>query len=75
MIAEQVQRWRSENVQFFDATRVFDSEPAHVYMDDCCHYTQAGNYMLADFIAASILKVRRDRGEIDGRPVAAHWSA
>jgi hypothetical protein len=44
------------NVQFFDATRVFDSEPAHVYVDDCCHYTQAGNYILADFIAASILK-------------------
>src|SRR5262245_26401886 len=44
------------NVQFFDATRVFDNEPAHMYMDDCCHYTQAGNYILADFIAASILK-------------------
>ena len=43
------------NVQFFDATRVFDKEPAHMYMDDCCHYTQAGNYILADFIAASIL--------------------
>jgi hypothetical protein len=25
-------------------------------MDDCCHYTQAGNYILADFIAASIVK-------------------
>ena len=46
---------REQNVRFFDATRVFDREPAHVYMDDCCHYTQAGNYVLADFIAASIL--------------------
>ena len=46
---------REKNVRFFDATRVFDREPAHVYMDDCCHYTQAGNYVLADFIAASIL--------------------
>jgi hypothetical protein len=44
------------NVQFFDATRVFDRAPAQMYMDDCCHYTQAGNYVLADFIAASILK-------------------
>jgi len=42
-------------VRFFDATHVFDREPAHVYMDDCCRYTQAGNYILADFIAASIL--------------------
>ena len=44
------------DVQFFDATRVFDKEAAHVYIDDCCHYTQVGNYVLADFIAASILK-------------------
>jgi hypothetical protein len=44
------------NVQFFDATRLFDKELAHMYMDDCCHYTQAGNYILADFIAASILE-------------------
>jgi hypothetical protein len=45
----------ASNVRFFDATHVFDREPAHVYMDDCCHYTQAGNYLLADYIAASIL--------------------
>jgi hypothetical protein len=45
----------ASSVRFFDATHVFDREPAHVYMDDCCHYTQAGNYLLADFIAASIL--------------------
>jgi hypothetical protein len=45
----------ASNVRFFDATHVFDREPVHVYMDDCCHYTQAGNYLLADFIAASIL--------------------
>ena len=46
---------RQSDVHFFDATRVFDREPADVYMDDCCHYTQAGNYILADFIASSIL--------------------
>ena len=46
---------QTKNVRFFDATHVFDREPAHMYMDDCCHYTQAGNYALADFVAASIL--------------------
>ncbi len=44
-----------QNVAFFDATRVFDAEPAPVYMDNCCHYTLAGNHRLADFVAASIL--------------------
>jgi hypothetical protein len=42
-------------VSFFDATRVLDREPAPVYLDECCHYTVAGNRVLADFIAASIL--------------------
>jgi hypothetical protein len=55
MVAEGA-RLSERNVRFFDATRVFDREPAHVYMDDCCHYTQAGNYILADFIATSILR-------------------
>lgn len=42
-------------VAFVDATGVFDSEPAAVYMDNCCHYTRVGNQRLAEFIAASIL--------------------
>ncbi|MBI3049590.1 MAG: hypothetical protein HYY76_14900 [Acidobacteria bacterium] len=46
---------RARNVRFFDATRVLDGEPAPVYMDNCCHYTLTGNYLLAEFIAASIL--------------------
>lgn len=47
---------RARNVRFVDATRVLDGDPAPVYMDNCCHYTLAGNYVLADFIAASILE-------------------
>jgi hypothetical protein len=43
------------NVRFLDATRVLDREPAPVYIDNCCHYTLAGNNLLADFIAASVL--------------------
>jgi hypothetical protein len=39
---------------FFNATMVFDREPAQVYMDNCCHYTRTGNVLLADFIAKSI---------------------
>ena len=48
-------RLRGAGIRFFDATHVFDREPAPVYMDDCCHYTLVGNQLLADFIAASIL--------------------
>ena len=40
---------------FFNGIGIFDNEPAPVYMDNCCHYTLAGNQRLADFVAASIL--------------------
>jgi hypothetical protein len=40
---------------FFDGTRIFDSEPAPVYIDNCCHYTRVGNLRLADFLARAII--------------------
>ena len=42
-------------VRFLDATRVFDNQPAAVYVDDCCHYTRQGNEILADYIAERML--------------------
>ena len=55
LVATAQSRLSNAGVQYFDATHVFDREPAPVYMDDCCHYTLVGNRVLADFIAASIL--------------------
>ncbi len=55
LVAAAQSRLLSADVRYFDATHVFDQEPAPVYMDDCCHYTLVGNQVLADFIAASIL--------------------
>lgn len=46
----------SKAIAFFDGRGIFDSEPAAVYMDDCCHYTLRGNQLLADFIAGAIVK-------------------
>jgi len=44
-----------KDIRFFNAVHAFDDERAQVYMDNCCHYTLAGNYRLADFMAARIL--------------------
>jgi hypothetical protein len=41
-------------LRFFDATGALDAEPGAVYVDDCCHYTLAGNRELARFIAQAI---------------------
>jgi len=46
----------NRRIRFVDATGVFNRTPAPVYMDNCCHYTLAGNQVLADFMAAAILR-------------------
>jgi hypothetical protein len=45
-----------EHEQFLDATAIFDAEPRAVYEDDCCHYNEVGNHLLADAIAARVLE-------------------
>jgi hypothetical protein len=47
--------------RFFNAVEILDAEPSPVYMDDCCHYTLAGNHRLADFVSASILRAEELR--------------
>ena len=41
---------------FFNAVGIFDQEASPAYIDDCCHYTLAGNRRLADFVSTSILR-------------------
>ena len=50
----------SDRPHIFDATRVFDAEPAPVYVDDCCHFTKKGNELLADFAVQAVRSVRPD---------------
>ena len=44
-----------------NALHIFDKVPDPVYVDDCCHYTVAGNRLLADFVANAVL-ASRDAG-------------
>ena len=42
-----------------NAIHIFDTARDAVYVDDCCHYTVAGNRLLADVIAKAILAAPR----------------
>ena len=44
-----------------NALHIFDNERAPVYIDDCCHYTLAGNRLLADFIAKAVVNAPAPR--------------
>lgn len=46
----------AEKEQFVDGTAAFDREPAAVYEDDCCHYTNRGYEILAELIAERVGK-------------------
>jgi hypothetical protein len=55
LLAEAAAQNLTVRAGFFDATHIFDSEPAPVYIDNCCHYTRVGYLRLADFIARAIM--------------------
>ena len=44
--------------EFLDGTTAFDSEPAAVYEDDCCHYTDRGYEILAEMIARRVREAK-----------------
>jgi hypothetical protein len=45
-----------EGVAFVDASGLFDEVAEPLYSDDCCHYNQLGNDLLAGFIARELLR-------------------
>jgi hypothetical protein len=46
---------RKAGVPFFDATKVFPDSGREIYADDCCHYTEKGNALLAEAVAQAII--------------------
>lgn len=42
--------------RFIDATGAFDHLTTPMYMDDCCHFTLAGNERMADVVAEAVLR-------------------
>jgi len=45
---------RSNHVNAFSAAALFDSSSETLYVDNCCHFNQSGNELLAGFIADKI---------------------
>ncbi len=51
----------AEGVDFLDLTMLFSKTRQPIYIDDCCHYNQQGNDMVADSIADRILQTAPNR--------------
>lgn len=52
---------RSEGIAFFDLRQLYDDVSSTIYRDECCHFNQGGNDLLANRVAELI------EGELKGQ--------
>jgi len=45
----------AQGVRFVDLTRVFIDEESTLYVDDCCHFNEAGNRLIAARVTHELL--------------------
>jgi len=70
VLHQEIEVLRKKNINAYSAVEIFDKVKETVYIDNCCHFNQLGNQLLADFIVESILKSKFNRefsGEIKKR--------
>lgn len=59
---------RASGIRFHDLTRIFDSVPEPVYIDNCCHMNRFGNAIMAKHIAQAIQDAWKDGRRQPTRP-------
>jgi hypothetical protein len=64
-----LRRVQGLGLQIHSAVAIFDDVEEIVYSDDCCHYNQIGNEILADFVAEQIAALLASRSEAIGGKV------
>ena len=47
---------RSDDVHFVDLTRIFVDETDTLYVDDCCHFNETGNALMAARVTRELLR-------------------
>ncbi len=60
LLQKQRDQLRTLGVDFEDLTDLFDDVEARTYADNCCHYTETGQRVLAQAIATKILSRLRE---------------
>lgn len=60
LLREAGARLKAGGEEFLDATRIFADVKDKIYFDNC-HFGEAGNRLLAEFIAPELLRVLRNR--------------
>ncbi|MDJ0556251.1 MAG: hypothetical protein QNJ68_17800 [Microcoleaceae cyanobacterium MO_207.B10] len=57
LLLNKISNLQNNGVNIFNAVNILDNSQEFVYIDSCCHYTEAGEQIFSDFIANSIVGV------------------
>ncbi len=60
-LPEWIDARQTEGINIHAATDIFDAVQAATYSDDCCHYNQLGNEVLAETTARLLLQTLREK--------------
>jgi len=57
----------ASGIPYRDGIGIFDATAEAVYADDCCHFNQRGNDLLANFVFEAVAEImRRDEAPTEG---------
>jgi len=54
VLLSKIDNLKQNGISFFNGVNILDNAKEIVYIDSCCHYTQAGENILSEFVANSI---------------------
>ncbi|MEZ5435186.1 MAG: hypothetical protein R3E67_00700 [Pseudomonadales bacterium] len=55
-ILTEASKYRELGMPVYDATRIFDAYSYTLYADNCCHYNDKGNHILAEYIGKTMIQ-------------------
>lgn len=62
-MVEKMPALKEKGVSVLDATAAFRGQAwRDVYVDDCCHYTDKGNSIMASSISAAVVGIASNHG-------------
>lgn len=61
LLLNRIADLEAAGVTIFNGVNIFDAAPEMMYIDNCCHYTPAGEHILSSYVAESIKNILNQR--------------
>jgi hypothetical protein len=64
LMTAELDKLQQAGLNVFSAVNVFDTISEPVYMDDCCHYNQAGNVAFCNYVATTVTQTMSNESRL-----------